>query len=148
MNPLAQLIVGLGFYLLHTLVLSRHLLPFPYQLIPNNSGLFQSIGWDELAGLITVIAAAAWRPWRHNPKTLPWRIDGTAVPTKSKALVVAAVLGAAHYFSGYLGYLCEYALYGVAALGFPMTLPMHFSLQVPSWRLTTQLPLQVTRLYW
>ncbi len=44
MNPLLQGVVTLAFYLVHMLVLSKHALAFPFQLLPNNRGQFQCIG--------------------------------------------------------------------------------------------------------
>lgn len=52
MKPSLQLLTTLFFYLLHMFILSKHCIPFPVQLIPNNHGLFQSIGLDSLAGTI------------------------------------------------------------------------------------------------
>jgi len=62
----AQAAVALGFYALHTLVLSQRCVAFPVQLVPNESGLFQSVGWDTLAGLAVLAAGIALRPWSRN----------------------------------------------------------------------------------
>ena len=44
MHPLLQGAVALVFYLVHMLVLSKHALAFPFQLLPNDRGQFQCIG--------------------------------------------------------------------------------------------------------
>lgn len=47
LRPSLQLVTVLVAYIFHMLVLSRHAIVFPYQLIPNERGHFQSIGWDS-----------------------------------------------------------------------------------------------------
>ena len=47
LRPSVQLVIVLLFYMLHTLVLAQHSIPFPFQLIPNERGNFQSIGLDS-----------------------------------------------------------------------------------------------------
>ena len=44
MSPFLQGVLSLVFYLIHMLVLSKHALAFPFQLIPNDRGQFQCIG--------------------------------------------------------------------------------------------------------
>jgi hypothetical protein len=50
LRPALQLVVMLGLYVLHMLVLSQLAVPFPVQLLPNRHGLFQSISLDSVAG--------------------------------------------------------------------------------------------------
>jgi len=127
MNIPTQCATGLAFYLFHTMVLSRHCLPFPVQLIPNKSGLFQSIGLDSLAGIAVTVAALIVRPWNNNPSSPPWRVDRKE---RLKSVGVTLALMSLHFASGYLSVVCEYVLYGLAAVGVPMTVAMHRSLQV------------------
>lgn len=47
LRPFVQLVMLLLFYMFHTLVLAQHSIPFPFQLIPNERGNFQSIGLDS-----------------------------------------------------------------------------------------------------
>jgi hypothetical protein len=42
-----QVLAALVLYIFHTLVLAQHAIPFPFQLIPNERGNFQSIGLDS-----------------------------------------------------------------------------------------------------
>ena len=123
---LLQCLLAFVFYLVHTLVLSRHVLPFPVQLIPNNEGLFQSIGLDTLAG---VVAIGMFASLKRPNRPLPWSI-GRRAGLRRKALWTTAVLAVLHFMSGYLSLMLEYLLYGVAAAGVPMTVAMHRSLQV------------------
>jgi len=47
MHPLVQLSIGTVIYLFHLTVLTQRQIAFPFQLIPNNRGRFQSIGFDS-----------------------------------------------------------------------------------------------------
>lgn len=47
LRPALQLVVVLLCYIFHMTVLAQHSVPFPVQLIPNERGQFQSIGWDS-----------------------------------------------------------------------------------------------------
>ena len=47
MRPLAQFAVAMALYIFHISVLAQRSIPFPFQLIPNNKGHFQSIGLDS-----------------------------------------------------------------------------------------------------
>jgi hypothetical protein len=47
MRPLAQFAVAMALYIFHVSVLAQRSIPFPFQLIPNNKGQFQSIGLDS-----------------------------------------------------------------------------------------------------
>eukprot|EP00557_Chaetoceros_sp_GSL56_P006946 CAMPEP_0176499394 /NCGR_PEP_ID=MMETSP0200_2-20121128/12901_1 /TAXON_ID=947934 /ORGANISM="Chaetoceros sp., Strain GSL56" /LENGTH=556 /DNA_ID=CAMNT_0017897805 /DNA_START=195 /DNA_END=1865 /DNA_ORIENTATION=+ len=51
--PPVQLLALMSFYILHLTVLTQHSIIFPFQLIPNQQGRFQSIGLDSLAGIIS-----------------------------------------------------------------------------------------------
>eukprot|EP00984_Skeletonema_dohrnii_P017783 scaffold8164_cov153-Skeletonema_dohrnii-CCMP3373.AAC.6 len=54
MRPITQFIVGLGLYIFHLRILTQHGITFPFQLIPNDEGWFQSIGLDSLAGMFSL----------------------------------------------------------------------------------------------
>jgi hypothetical protein len=47
LRPSIQLVMTLLLYMFHTLVLAQHSIPFPFQLMPNERGNFQSIGLDS-----------------------------------------------------------------------------------------------------
>jgi len=61
LSPIVQLVILLFSYILHLLVFTQHLILFPFQLIPNNKGWFQSIGLDSVAGIISFISIALLR---------------------------------------------------------------------------------------
>lgn len=67
LHPLIQVLVMVALYFFHMLVLSKVAMPFPFQLVPNTHGLFQSIGMDSLAGLLVLGAAAYFRRARGLP---------------------------------------------------------------------------------
>lgn len=56
LHPIAQAGVMIALYFFHMLVLSKVAVPFPFQLLPNTHGLFQSIGMDSLAGKLAAAA--------------------------------------------------------------------------------------------
>mmetsp|Transcript_6400 Transcript_6400/g.12759 ORF Transcript_6400/g.12759 Transcript_6400/m.12759 type:complete len:552 (+) Transcript_6400:96-1751(+) len=59
LRPRTQLLVGLALYVFHLRVLTQYGIAFPFQLIPNEEGWFQSIGLDSLAGM-AAFAGLAW----------------------------------------------------------------------------------------
>lgn len=54
LRPITQLFVGLFLYIFHLRILTQHGITFPFQLIPNDEGWFQSIGLDSLAGIFSL----------------------------------------------------------------------------------------------
>jgi membrane protease YdiL (CAAX protease family) len=55
-HPALQCLILLASYIFHLTVLTQHSIIFPFQLIPNNKGHFQSLGWDSIAGMASFIA--------------------------------------------------------------------------------------------
>lgn len=53
LKPRVQFIIGLCLYIFHLRILTQHQIVFPFQLIPNDEGWFQSIGLDSLAGILS-----------------------------------------------------------------------------------------------
>ena len=51
-RPRTQFLIGLCLYVFHLRILTQHQITFPFQLIPNDEGWFQSIGLDSLAGML------------------------------------------------------------------------------------------------
>ena len=47
LRPTLQLFIVLLAYIFHMTVLAQHSISFPIQLIPNEKGQFQNIGWDS-----------------------------------------------------------------------------------------------------
>lgn len=66
--PLAQLVILISMYVLHLLVFTQHAILFPFQLIPNDKGWFQSIGLDSVAGIISFISIGLLRKRQLNKK--------------------------------------------------------------------------------
>lgn len=67
LHPLIQVAIMVALYFFHMLVLSKVAMPFPFQLVPNSHGLFQSIGMDSLAGLLVLGVMAYFRRARGLP---------------------------------------------------------------------------------
>mmetsp|Transcript_18611 Transcript_18611/g.40492 ORF Transcript_18611/g.40492 Transcript_18611/m.40492 type:complete len:502 (+) Transcript_18611:23-1528(+) len=53
LRPRTQFLIGVCLYIFHLRILTQHHLAFPFQLIPNDEGWFQSIGLDSLAGMLS-----------------------------------------------------------------------------------------------
>jgi len=53
--PFIQLMIVLVCYIIHLYIFTQNSLVFPIQIIPNNRGWFQSIGYDSLAGIFSLI---------------------------------------------------------------------------------------------
>ncbi|CAM9465764.1 unnamed protein product, partial [Ectocarpus fasciculatus] len=157
MHPAGQAAVSIGLYFFHMLHLSKSGLTFPIQLIPNNHGLFHSVGLDTAAGF-AVLGVAAWSrvrsglplfpplggrggegkgKGRSKAETksgarervkIPWKLEGARV--KKKLPLTFTVLIFAYFLSGLGSTVCEYLLYGLSYLGVGMSVAMHRSLQV------------------
>ncbi|CAM9758886.1 unnamed protein product, partial [Scytosiphon promiscuus] len=70
MHPALQAATSIGLYFFHMLHLSKSGLTFPIQLIPNNHGLFQSVGLDTAAGF-AVLGVAGWSRLRAGLPLFP-----------------------------------------------------------------------------
>lgn len=90
LRPRTQLLVGLCLYIFHLRILTQHQLTFPFELIPNDEGLFQSIGLDSLAGMF----ASGGLLWLRKASVKQMSNDKSAVaavppiwsdPTESEA---------------------------------------------------------------
>jgi len=54
--PLTQLFLLFIMYVIHLVIFTQNSLLFPFQLIPNERGWFQSIGLDSVAGIISFVS--------------------------------------------------------------------------------------------
>jgi membrane protease YdiL (CAAX protease family) len=66
LRPPLQLLTALLLYIFHTIVLAQHSISFPFQLIPNERGYFQNVGWDSIAGMATLVAYRFVRCRQNN----------------------------------------------------------------------------------
>ena len=155
MRPIVQLGVALILYTLHLTVLTQKSIVFPFQLLPNNLGHFTSLGLDSVAGIVSLLAylhlrrvtknrptpavpsllgspPKKERPWQF-PKLKPMaRLPGA----KSTGLLSLYLLIQGYFMTGRFSVFWEDMLYNMAAVGFPMTIPMHRSLVVLLGHLT------------
>lgn len=119
-------------YAFHLKVLTQHSVVFPFQLIPNDKGHFQSIGLDSLVGMVSFWAFSKLKA----PKELPWAgINSTAkeegdISPASPSVRAFSYLLVAYTLTGRLSELFERLLYMAVGLGVPMTISMHRSLTV------------------
>ncbi|GMI48304.1 hypothetical protein TrCOL_g10488 [Triparma columacea] len=75
-------------YLVHLLVLTKTSLSFPFQLLPNNHGLFLQIGYDSLAGMICLSFYVRKVLRRSSPPPLPWSIPKSHRPNVVPTLTI------------------------------------------------------------
>jgi len=127
-HPVVQLAIMLVMYGLHLLFLSKNSFTFPRQLIPNDKGAFQSVGYDSVAGLVVMVGVLACRKAagvRLIPRLLdsddpPWR-----VPKEAKKLLggTMGMLFLAYVASGYGAVFCEQILLLLSVYNVPLTIP-------------------------
>jgi len=144
LRPIYQLIITVSLFFFHLKVLTQHSIAFPFQLIPNNFGYFQSIGLDSIAGIIS-LAGYLWlrRATKQNsnqavpslidaPKRseAPWRFSKADPRPKSTSFLASIVLLGVYSYTGRFSYFWEDFLYSMAGSGFQMTVPMHRALTV------------------
>lgn len=60
-SPTTQFGILMFMYIFHLTVLTQHSIVFPFQLIPNEAGRFQSIGLDSLAGMFSMFVIGQLR---------------------------------------------------------------------------------------
>ena len=160
MRPIVQLFVALLLYVFHLTVLTQHQLVFPIQIIPNDRGIFQSIGLDSLAGMAS-LAGMLWlrkttkekdvpavppvfrspkgeeRPWALPPSRLLKSGQGEGISNQSSgltpratSLMVFLMLTYTYFHTGQFSMWCERFLYELAGVGVPLTVAMQRSLVV------------------
>ncbi|CAB9523630.1 CAAX amino terminal protease family (Partial), partial [Seminavis robusta] len=66
-----QWAILLVYYFFHLMVLSQHVILFPFQLIPNNKGHFCFLGWDSVAGMMFLAIFVALKKGSLFQK--PWQ---------------------------------------------------------------------------
>ncbi|OEU19059.1 hypothetical protein FRACYDRAFT_237350 [Fragilariopsis cylindrus CCMP1102] len=76
-----QLIITFLIYIFHTVVLTQQSLLFPFQIIGNNRGYYSSIGYDTLAGMITL---GLYQYIRRNQKSQESTKSDTSTTIKSE----------------------------------------------------------------
>ena len=85
MSPLLQLAILLGAYVIHLTVLTQHNVIFPFQLFPNDHGRYQSIGWDSIAGIVSIITYKILQK-RDNNLNLPPLLSSPSYRDKKKGI--------------------------------------------------------------
>lgn len=158
-SPPKQFAILICMYIFHLTVLTQHSIVFPFQLIPNEVGRFQSIGLDSLAGMCSLFVIGQLRKRqisystqssekRYLSKTVipslfsqmnsydgsaPWKFPKTTsseIGPRVTSCVSLGLLVTAYFMTGRLSAWIELNLYALAGLGIPMTIAMHRSLVV------------------
>mmetsp|Transcript_966 Transcript_966/g.1360 ORF Transcript_966/g.1360 Transcript_966/m.1360 type:complete len:389 (-) Transcript_966:96-1262(-) len=139
LSPAAQLGALLVIYIAHTALLSQGCLAFPVQLIPNEIGLFQSLGYDSVAGLSVLLLRGVYLATNDKrnrlsttikEKEMPWKIDRTNLPSIKRLGLILIALIFAYLGSGLAAVLIDDALLDAQYYGFPISMGMHRSLHV------------------
>ena len=162
LHPIVQFLIGFILYVAHLTIFTQRCLVFPFQLIPNDYGKFQSIGYDSLAGIFSMIflfwlrkqtkinATPAVPSIFGEPHSteLPWNlthgnceIDSSddIVPDNphlSPSVRAFTYLLIAYTSTGRFTSWIENLLYVAVGMGMPLTIAMHRSLVVLLGHLT------------
>ena len=126
-NPLLQILIVLLTYLFHLTILTQHSLAFPIQLIPNNKGYFQSIGYDTLAGITSILFYITYSS-KHPTQSSPWKIPKTKISNSARAFTYLLL---AYGMTGKFSIFFEDLFYVIGGMGIiPLTIATHRSLVV------------------
>ncbi|GMI02441.1 hypothetical protein TrLO_g27 [Triparma laevis f. longispina] len=138
-KPTLKCRTTLVLYALHLCILTKRSFVFPFQLIPNNHGLFLQIGYDSIAGMLSL---AMFLRYDHNKRLktdlnhdqnelsespLPWHVPQKLKP---KVTTVALILLTLYFASGLFAQTYDQILFALKTFGLPITDQMHMSLQV------------------
>lgn len=138
-SQITQISTTLVLYALHLCILTKRSFVFPFQLIPNNHGLFLQIGYDSIAGMLSL---AMFLRYNHNKRLktdsnhdqnessespLPWHVPQKLKP---KVTTVALILLTLYFASGLFAQTYDQILFALKTFGLPITDQMHMSLQV------------------
>ena len=159
-SPPKQFAMLICMYIFHLTVLTQHSIVFPFQIIPNEAGRFQSIGLDSIAGMFSLFVIGQLRKRQINHSTqsnneqrnvsktvipslfsqmnnhdgsAPWafpKSPSSELGPKVTSSVTLGLLVAAYFMTGRLSAWIELNLYALAGLGLPITIAMHRSLVV------------------
>ena len=154
-----QYTVVLLLYLFHLFILTQNELVFPVQVLPSKKGHFAGVGWDSLAGMLTMLIYQYLRRRRisgnentkpssttttttgattklpsitANPSSeeTPWHLPRDNPRFRLTSVLTAMVLVNAYFATGRFSIFWEDTLYDLSGLGFPITAPMQRSLCV------------------
>lgn len=132
-KPWLQLTILLPLYAVHLFLFSTKGWKFNRSLIPNEKNLFQSVGYDSVAGSVVALIFIIWRQWMSRRATTPqpnfarnllkvddppWKVPRDA---KRKIGQTTLLLFVAYLASGYGAVFSEQILYLLAGCGVPLT---------------------------
>lgn len=130
-RPWIQMAFLLPLYAIHLFLFSTKGWKFKRALIPNGKNLFQSLGYDSVAGAIVALSFFGWRRWVMKKKDKapfvrnllrvddpPWKVPRDA---KKRIGQTTLLLVVAYLASGYGAVISEHILYVLAGSGVPLT---------------------------
>lgn len=130
-RPWIQMAFLLPLYAIHLFLFSTKGWKFKRALIPNGKNLFQSLGYDSVAGAVVACAFFGWRRWVMKKKDKgpfvrnllrvddpPWKVPRDA---KKRIGQTTLLLVVAYLASGYGAVISEHILYVLAGSGVPLT---------------------------
>lgn len=129
-KPWLQLAILLPLYAVHLFFFSTKGWKFKKAIIPNKKNLFQSVGYDSVAGAVVAAAFFVWRRWCMKPsggavvpnllkvEDPPWKVPRDA---KRRIGQTTLLLVVAYLASGYGAVFSEQVLYLLAGSGVPLT---------------------------
>jgi membrane protease YdiL (CAAX protease family) len=147
LTPIQQAMIVLVVYVFHLTVLTQNSLVFPFQLFPSRLGHFASLGYDSIAGIVSLLAYLYLRKTTKNrptpavpslfsspsPNESPWKfmpMESHLPGPKATGVLALYLLIQGYFMTGRFSVFWEDLLYSMAGVGFPMTVPMHRSLVV------------------
>jgi len=116
-RTMPQVLMCAAVYVFHLLVLTQHELVFPFQLFPNDDGRFQSIGFDSIAGMVSLFSMIYYK---RKTSKMESSIDGTddvGLPWKltkdggRREGIAGGLLLVAYFFTGIISELVDETLY-------------------------------------
>ena len=116
-RTMPQVLMCAAVYIFHLLVLTQHELVFPFQLFPNDDGRFQSIGFDSIAGMVSLVSMIYYKRKKSKTDSSIDNIDDVGLPWKltkdggRREGIAGGLLLVAYFFTGIISELVDEALY-------------------------------------
>lgn len=139
MATLFQFSVVVAAYLLHLLVLSQRQVVFPVQLFPNDRGHFTGLGWDSIAGMVSLCVYGIQQSisklrnkqlYQQQRSVRPWNLPRDNLRFRLTTSLTCVLLVQAYFLTGRMSIFWEDMLYELSARDFAITIPLFRALTV------------------